>query len=302
MVVNGQATLLRSHDGTAILSAEGKRLNLTVQPTITALAGVVQQPKMRESSKRMGDIIAALSASTKYRLNPDVLRSPAVPVGVAVLDPSGTNLTAVVDEILTSPDRTVRDEVERHLRAAIPTLAGVSTKGGAGGKKSLEFTLAQSRRPLITIPAALASDGAMLLMGFLALAYGNTPEIVFIEEPENGVHYSLLGTAIDTLRKMTTGELGPRPRQVIVTTHSPLLLNFANPDEVRLFRRGPDSGTRVTPMAGVPNIESLLKELRALANSSSASARRGSHAKGVAREGIVRRRRAPTTSASSEKA
>ena len=99
-----------------------------------------------------------------------------------------------------------------------------------------------------------------MLTAFLALGYGNTPEIVFIEEPENGLHYSLLRMVIDLLRRMTTGEVGNATRQVIVTTHSPLLLNFARPDEVRIFRRVADGGTKVVPMEGVPNIQSLLGE------------------------------------------
>jgi predicted ATPase len=97
------------------------------------------------------------------------------------------------------------------------------------------------------------------MTAFLALAYGNTAEIVFVEEPENGLHFSRLESVIDLLRKMTTGEVGNQPRQVIVTTHSPILLNFARPEEVRIFRRGP-GGTQVTPMAAVPNIGDLLKE------------------------------------------
>src|SRR5262249_31173427 len=123
-----------------------------------------------------------------------------------------------------------------------------------------EFALAGTAKPPITIPSTLASDGAMLVTAFLALAYGNTPQILLIEEPENGLHPSRLKMIIDLLRKMTTGEVGNRPRQLVVTTHSPLLLNFTNPDEVRILRRHPERGTQVTPMTQVPGIGSLLEE------------------------------------------
>ena len=62
------------------------------------------------------------------------------------------------------------------------------------------------------------------------------------------------------LRKMSTGEIGGRPRQIIVTTHSPTLLNFADPKEVRIFSRTEDGGAQVTPMEKVSNLKSLLHE------------------------------------------
>ena len=59
--------------------------------------------------------------------------------------------------------------------------------------KSLEFRLAGSKTKA-SIPAVLASDGLMLLAGYLALAASETSSnILFIEEPENGLHPQRLG-------------------------------------------------------------------------------------------------------------
>jgi predicted ATP-dependent endonuclease of OLD family len=59
------------------------------------------------------------------------------------------------------------------------------------------------------------------------------------------------------LRKMSEGDVGSRPRQVIVTTHSPMLLGYAKPEEVRIFRRDLERGTEVFPMSTVPDLERL---------------------------------------------
>ena len=48
-----------------------------------------------------------ISSSAKYRLDPLLLRSDATAVRDAGLSPEGDNLTAVIDDILTSPDRTL---------------------------------------------------------------------------------------------------------------------------------------------------------------------------------------------------
>jgi predicted ATPase len=154
-------------------------------------------------------------------------------------------------------------ELEDKLHEAIPTIRGLSTpatKASGGSHRQIEFALSGDSKPPVTIPASQASDGAMLLTAFLALAYGDTPQILLIEEPENGLHPSRLQMVIEMLRKMSTGEIGNRARQIILTTHSPLLLNFVEPEEVRIFRRNSEGATEVTPMHAVPNIENLHRQ------------------------------------------
>jgi Fe-S cluster assembly ATPase SufC len=94
----------------------------------------------------------------------------------------------------------------------------------------------------------------------LALAFSDEPGILLIEEPENGLHPSRLREVVEMLRKISTGSIGNTPRQVIVTTHSPLLLNYTQPEEVRIVQRDRERGTVVTPMSDVPDVHELLDE------------------------------------------
>jgi predicted ATPase len=128
------------------------------------------------------------------------------------------------------------------------------------GAKAIEFILSGNGQASVTIPASLASVGALLLTAYLTLAYSETPNLLLLEEPENGLHPSRLKLVVDILRKISAGEVGNRKRQVILTTHNPLLLNYAHASEVRVFTRDSESGTRVTSMAKVPDIDRLLKE------------------------------------------
>jgi predicted ATPase len=179
-----------------------------------------------------------------------------------VLSPSGNNLAAVLDALMTGPDRAAVTAMEAALHSAIPTLRGVSTPSapdGQPGEKTIAFVLANDARPPVTIPCELASDGAMLLTAFLTLAYSDTPDVLLIEEPENGLHPSMLASVLALLRDMSTGKVGNRPRQIILTSHSPLLLNYATPEEIRIVRRD-DKGTHVTPMTSVDVIADLMKE------------------------------------------
>jgi predicted ATPase len=223
--------------------------------TILAASAQVGAPGLQAAAH-------ALASTVKYQLDPEALRLPGAPAPSPQLTPSGDNLATVLESILTGPDRSAVVNLERTLHEAIPTLAGITlpTVQQPNPTKALEFTLAGRNGQPVTIPAALASDGALLLTAFLALAYGNTPDILLIEEPENGLHPSRLKLVIDILYKISRGEIGNRPRQVVLTTQSPLLLNFVRAEEVRIFRRNEGGATEVTEMHTLPNISNLLKE------------------------------------------
>jgi predicted ATPase len=222
----------------------------------TVLSSLTQQ-----QAPHFGAVARALSSTVKYQLDPEALRSTAQPEPSPQLSPTGSNLAAVLENIRTGKDLSAALGLDRTLQEAIPTLSGIAlpTVQQPQYAKALEFTLADDGEA-VTIPARQASDGAVLLIAFLALAYGNTPDILLIEEPENGLHPSRLQLVIDILYKISKGEIGTRPRQVILTTHSPLLLNFVRPENVRIFRRDDTGATQVTAMSAVPNLSNLLKE------------------------------------------
>jgi predicted ATPase len=213
-------------------------------PQCTALYSLANHQSYRPA---FGPFTSSLRTPGRYHLSTDALRAPSVPEPGAVLSPSGDNLASIVDAILSGPDLEVRAAFEGALRATIPTLKGVTTPPAAGdkpGAKEMHFVLA----------------GTMLVTAFLALAYGPTPDLLLIEEPENGLHPARVGDIMALLRRMSRGEVGDRRRQIIVTTHNPLFLNQAEPEEVRIVQRDPETGTRVTPLTEVKDIGDMLKD------------------------------------------
>ncbi|MCI0637663.1 MAG: AAA family ATPase [Gemmataceae bacterium] len=239
-----------------IPSGQGKQIQQIQQGT-TQL-----QEFFRRGQPPYVSIVDVLTSSIAYHFEMDKLPQAAVPTPKISLEPSGGNLAAVLDVVHNTPDNSTFEAIERSLREAIPTLGGIRLPPSADrpGAKALEFVLAGNGQPAVTIPGSLASGGALLLTAFLTLAYTDSPGILLFEEPENGLHPVRLQHVLDIFRKISRGEVGNRKRQVVVTTHSPLLLNYANPDDVRVFVRDSIQGTRVIPMTEVPDIDRLLKE------------------------------------------
>jgi predicted ATPase len=92
------------------------------------------------------------------------------------------------------------------------------------------------------IPASEVSQGLLVYFAFLTIVHrDDAPAVLLIEEPENGVHPLRLVEIVTLLRTLTE-----RGVQILLTTHSPDLLNACKPEEVLVFRRpGLASGTEI---------------------------------------------------------
>jgi predicted ATPase len=108
------------------------------------------------------------------------------------------------------------------------------------------------------------SDGSMLVLAFLTLQYQQpSVDVIAIEEPEHSLHPYLVGEVVQMLRKLAHGELGPKKTHVVVTTHSPEVLQFAQPDEVRFLNRQSDGSVVISqPPTGTPQWEQAFEEYR----------------------------------------
>jgi energy-coupling factor transporter ATP-binding protein EcfA2 len=92
------------------------------------------------------------------------------------------------------------------------------------------------------IPASELSQGLLVFFAYLCIVHrDDAPAVLLIEEPENGVHPLRLHEIVALLRTLTE-----RGVQILLTTHSPDLLNACKPEEVLVFRRPtPESGTEI---------------------------------------------------------
>lgn len=127
---------------------------------------------------------------------------------------------------------------------------------GSGGEG---YALVLVRKDGVEIPAANASGGALVTLAFLTLIHLREPrKLLLIEEPENGLHPSRLKEIVELLRGMVESR---NDCQVILTTHSPLLLDYVQPEEVRVFLRNDQDDVEVHNLANVPGIRERLNYL-----------------------------------------
>lgn len=120
------------------------------------------------------------------------------------------------------------------------------------GKKAVYFQLKSGAK----VPCSQVSDGAMLVLGYLALFMDVNPQpLILIEEPENGIHPGQLKDLMSLIKDMT---LEQRRVQVIMTTHSPYLLDYVPRESIRVITRTDSEGTKAQRFEDVPEISKML--------------------------------------------
>jgi predicted ATPase len=158
----------------------------------------------------------------------------------------GENVPALVDYLLRR-DRKRFDGFVQAMRNYVPGLLEINVATPAVQIRRLDLKIDSG----LEIPADRASVGVRVMLFFAALTWHPLPpSVILLEEPENGVHPRRLADIMRLLRDTTKGAHGGHPAQVILTTHSPYLLDHVNldEDEVLVFRRNDDGSRTCEPV------------------------------------------------------
>jgi predicted ATPase len=141
---------------------------------------------------------------------------------------AGDGLAASLVDILHS-NRDGFDELEGRFRRLVPNMQRIVLPRRSN--PNLGFIDKFSSHE---IPVSDVSDGTLRILAFLTAIYQEkTPSILCFEELENGVHPWLLHKMMELLKILSTEGVTGKPVQVIITTHSPVLLNYVEPHQVR---------------------------------------------------------------------
>jgi predicted ATPase len=199
-------------------------------------------------------ILSQLRQARLVRFDPDALREPSglipetQPVGF--LDDRGHGLAGIYFAIRNRNDDAfarIVDDVRRHF----PTIKGLRVKAVTSSKVVLEVELVNGAR----VEAARLSEGLLYYLAFAALRYMDPVSLLLVEEPENGLHPARIAEVMRILRAIVE-ESGT---QVLMATHSPLVVNELKPDEVSVVTRTPEAGTRVKRIKDTPDFEERSK-------------------------------------------
>lgn len=171
----------------------------------------------------------------QYALNSRLMRVPSPPHLQRELRPDGSNLPWVVADLQRRTSNRHQAWVE-HLRSALPDLRNVAT---VEREEDRHRYLVLEYDGGLRVPSWMASDGTLRLLALTVPAY--LPEfsgIFLIEEPENGIH----PRAVETMFQSLSSVYGA---QVLLATHSAVILSITAAQDVLCFARDADGATDI---------------------------------------------------------
>lgn len=157
-------------------------------------------------------------------------------------DEYGTGLPGILDAVLNRGDDSFLQIVDG-VQRLFPTVRRIRLRAISHDTKAIEFELASGTR----VPAKFASEGLLFYLAFAALQFLQPVGMLLVEEPENGLHPARIADIMRILREIS------QTTQVVLATHSPLVINEMQGDEVTLVTRDPEKGTQVRRLSETPN-------------------------------------------------
>lgn len=173
------------------------------------------------------DQIAAWNFCTVY---PNTLKKPAVPDRDSRLMESGDNWASVIKALKRAPKgREALERIYDAMRAVLPTFEEVSIQTVGSYLVPLFKFRVEGESTLTSFDPVQLSDGTLRLFGILLAAYQlPRPKLLVIEEPEQTIYPGALAVLADVFK-----EIG-RTTQVLITTHSPHLVQCFDPSQIRV--------------------------------------------------------------------
>jgi len=167
------------------------------------------------------------------------------------LSKSGDNLPNVIQYLKEQhPDQL--EHIFQVLRQRVPRLENVISEQMPNGNLLLQIKDAPFDQPIL---AKFASDGTMKMLSYLTVLFDpEPPHFIGLEEPENFLHPRLLPELAEVCREASANS------QLLITSHSPFLLNAMKPKEVRILYRDEQGFTQAKQASEIQGIPEQIEQ------------------------------------------
>lgn len=202
-----------------------------------------------------GMITDSLKSMRFQDFRADLMRQAAFP-GQSVLTESGDNLSSVLYTICQIPES--KAALLLRLEELTPTeVVDLDFFTDEVGQVRVQLVEKNGRK----ISVFSASDGTLRLLGTLAALLAPQPaNLYFFEELENGIH----PTRLHLLTHFIENRVAQSTTQVILTTHSPHLLNFLSPETLEnsslIYRLENEPDAHIKRVMDIPYARELIEK------------------------------------------
>jgi AAA15 family ATPase/GTPase len=187
------------------------------------------------------------------------------------LSPAGWNLPTVLNYAHSRRDGSL-EAIEADMASLIPNLKRlyleptniiykITDKNGMVFYENTNtngFRLEIEFEHIGRVPAEHVSEGTLLALGLLTLMHTEHTEVILMDDVERGLHPAAQQQLVRLLRKIQERH----QVQLILSTHSPFLLDLCEPEEVRVFGRDAQGYTVARPLTDHKDAQKWRKLMR----------------------------------------
>ncbi|ODU58566.1 MAG: ATPase [Comamonadaceae bacterium SCN 68-20] len=204
-----------------------------------ALGALIGDHEFRSLGAHMHNYICQWKFAALY---PNTLRLLTTPDTDVMLREDGSNWASVIRSAKrTARGKRMLDRINEMMRVVLPDFLDV-TVSTAGSYLVPTFRFQGESKAIREFDAVQLSDGTLRIFGILLSLYQSpAPSLIVIEEPEQTVHPAVLSMLAEAFQEVS--EL----TQIIVTTHSPQLIEHFTPENIRIVTMH-DGVTQIAPI------------------------------------------------------
>ena len=245
-VQNEECRLLPSEPGApeAFYHVKAGQVTASSQPQLPA--SLPDRPQLVAASglPAFRKVYDALSSIQVYNLNPQEISAMQRPDPGELLRRDGGNASSVLQNI----DTPTRLRIDAYLARIVPGVQSVVPKT-LGNQETIEFRqVVRGQQHPWHFLAGSMSDGTLRALGVLLAIHqlgaggeaARAPSLIGLEEPETALHPAAASVLLAALREAS------RSTQIVVTSHSPDLLDNPDIDAASVYAVENDDGlTRI---------------------------------------------------------
>jgi hypothetical protein len=199
----------------------------------------------------VGDFALQVKDWAFYNFVPSLMERPLQVRKELRLQEYGENFGAVLHSHhaeFGSNFREIQEWLQRALPEVSELLSGLTEQGQT-------YAQIEEKGLKVRIPSWAMSDGTVRFLAHLLVVFGaSRPPLVCFEEPENFIHPHSLELLAHVLKKASARS------QILLSTHSPYLLNFLEPEDVMIVEKH-DGATQASRPKDPGAIKEALKTL-----------------------------------------
>lgn len=203
-------------------------------------------------SEPFGALYDELTRAVKYAIEPRLLHDTQEPDEGSLLRSDGSNVASIL-RVLRRDHGERYERLREELSAIVPAVQDIESRT-VGNKLALAFKMDVGQKYPWEFESFAMSDGTLRVLGILlALAQRPQPNPICLEEPEATVHPGALVSLLSAVKEVAD------ETQIIISTHSPDVLERCEADELRCVRM--IGGRTVVSPISVAAREAIKKEL-----------------------------------------